>query len=216
MSSPELDGLLVEHLADLDQASARIFAIQKVVFTAMGERAREWAERNGWCGGEFDYSDDGGWANWDAWVAPPDWRTADTVAEQNKFDGKFGLMLGDGDTGWGEPGEDWFYLTRLCQVAKGQIGFQFFRPASVKVKLWKQAVPRLREIVPHPPFVGITAIKEHAFFLQFRIDPVTLAAALRDGEPGAALAPFEAALDALLEAKPAFDEVLQHLKSLSG
>ncbi|WP_424139651.1 hypothetical protein [Roseomonas chloroacetimidivorans] len=215
MSSPELDGLIVEHLADLDQAAIRISGIETAIFTAMGQRAKEWAEGHGWVS-DFDYPEDDGWDDWAKWVAPPDWRTADTAVENSKFDGKFELSLGDGDTGWGQAGEDWFYLTRLCRVAAGQIGLRFSRPDFVKVPRWKQAIPRIREIVTHPSFIVITASKEPALFLPFKIDAAALAAALRDEDPGAALGPFETALDTLLDTKPAFDQVLQHLRPSAG
>ena len=211
MSSPELDGLIVEHLADLDRTAARISGIETVVFTAMGEKAETWAKKYGWVS-DFDYPE-GGWFGWGAWVAPPDWRTADTLPTAKKFDGNFYLSCGAGDTEDGKDGEDRFFLTRLCRVGAGQIGLRFDRPDFVKPKQWKQAVPRLAELVRHTRFV---LDENPSFFLPVTIEAAALAQALRDEDIGAALAPFEVALEALVAAKPAFDQVLQLLRSPSS
>lgn len=211
MSSPELDGLIVEHLADLDRAAARIDGIEAAVFTAMGEKAGVWAKKQGWVS-DFDWPEDG-WDAWPAWVAPQGWRTADTSTADDTFDGSFVLSVGGGDTEVGKAGEDWFYLTRLCRVGVGQLGLRFARPSFVKPRQWKQALPRLAELVRNTRLV---VDEEPSFFLPFKIEAVALAQALREEDPNAALGPFEAALDSLLDAKPAFDQVLQHLRSLGS
>jgi hypothetical protein len=204
MSSPELDGLIVEHLADLDRAAARIGGIEAAVYAAMGKRAQEWAKQYGWVS-DFDYPE-GGWPKrTPPWVAPPEWRTADTPVDDNKFDGKFLLDH--------RNSEDCFSLTRLCGVGVDQVGFWFTRPDSMKPRQWRQAFHRLAEFVRDTRFV---VDEEPSFFLPFTIEASTLAQALRDEDIDAALGPFEAALDFLLDAKPSFDQALQHLKSLGG
>lgn len=208
MVLPELDGLIVEHLADIDRAAARIDGIQTVVFTAMGERAEEWARRQGWVS-DFSYPK-GGWDDWEAWVAPPEWRTADTAADGDEFDAWFTLGVGAGDTEEGNEGEDWFYLTRLCRMGVGEIGLRFKPDGIARPRQWKKAFPRLAELVSGTGFV---ADREPSLFLPFAIDPGDLATALRDEDPDAALGSFEAALDALLKAKPAFDRVVQQLRA---
>ena len=207
MSSSELDALIVEHLADLDRAAAGIDGIQAGVFAAFGEKAGAWAKKQGWIS-DFDYPE-GGWSDWQAWIAPPEWRTADTAVDDDEFDGFFALSVGGGDTGDGKAGEDRFLLTRLCRAGVGRIGFRFGRPDFVKPRKWKQAVPRLAELMKTTGFVLDEA---QSFFLPVTIQLVTLAQALREENLEAALDPFEAALDSLLHAKPTFDEVLRSLR----
>ena len=211
MSSSELDALIVEHLADLDRAAAGIDDIEARVFTAFGEKAGAWAKKQGWIS-DFDYPE-GGWPDWNAWLAPQEWRTADTAVEDDECDGWFALSVGGGDTEGGRVSEDWFRLTRLCGAGVGQIGFRFGRPHFVKPRKWKLAVPRSAELVKNTSFV---LDEDASFFLPITIQPVTLAQALRDEDIGAALDPFDAALDSLLDAKSAFDEILQSLRSSGG
>ena len=214
MSSPDLDALIVEHLADLDQVGARINAIEAEVFAAMGERAKGWAERNGWRD-IFEYSVEGGWDQWNPWIAAPDWRTADTTVDDDQFDIWFQLSVGNGDTESRASGEDWFYLTRLCQAGSGQVGFHLIHASIVKPRKWKQVLPEIREMISDPAFTIITIQNEASIYLPFKIPQHALAAALRDEDPDAALDPFEEALDTLLRAKPQFDRVLQYLRSLA-
>lgn len=214
MSSPDLDALIVEHLADLDQVGARINAIEAEVFTAMGDRAKGWAERNGWRG-NFEYSAEGGWDQWKLWIASPDWRTVDTIIEDDEFDIWLELSVGNGDTDSRAIGEDWFHLTRLCQAGAGQIGFWLGHTSLVKPRKWKQILPEIRGMLSDPAFTIITIQNEASFYLPFKIPQHALAAALRDEDPDAALDPFEGAFETLLRAKPQFDRVLQYLRSLA-
>lgn len=203
MATPELDGLIVEHLADLDRATARIEGLQSEIFTAIGKRAENWARKQGWAA-DFIYPK-GGWSDWEAWVAPQEWRTADTADD---VDAWFELRVGPGDTEEGIEGEDWYYLTRLCGVGVGQMGLMF-KSDIAKKNQWKKAFPHVAELVAGTGFV---ASADRSLFLPFRIDPADLAVALREEDPDAALDPFEAALDTLLKAKPAFDRVIQELR----
>ncbi len=119
MSSPELDALIVEHLADLDRAAEGIEDIETRIFTAFGARAGVWAKSQGWSS-DFDYPE-GGWDNWVNWLAPAEWRTTDTAVEGEKFDGKFQF---DGVT----ARKDRFVLTSLCGAGVDHLGFWFVIP----------------------------------------------------------------------------------------
>ena len=210
MPSPELDGLIVEHLAEIDRAAARINDIESAVFTAMGNRAERWAEKHEWVA-DFSFPKSG-WSYWESWVAPPGWRTAGTASNGNDFDARFVLEVGAGDTGEGLDGEDWHYLTRLCGVGIGQVGLRF-KVAGVKPRVWKKTFPSLAEFVSETGFIADTV---PSFFLPFAIEPGELAKALRDEDPDAALGPFESALNKLLTSKKAFDSVVQQLRGVAG
>ena len=95
------------------------------------------------------------------------------------------------------------------------MGLRFSRPISLKFRDGSRLFRALGRSL-YPSFTIITAEKEPVFFLSFKIEAAALAAALREEDPGAALGPFETALDTLLDAKPMFDQVLQHLKASSA
>lgn len=192
--------MIVGHLADLYRAAEGISDIEKRIFTALGLRAGEWAKNQRWFS-DFDYPEDG-WYDWVASIAPPEWRTFDTTEKDDKFDGLFVLVLGKGN-------EDRFYLTSLCGAGVDQIGFRFGRPDFVKPRKWKHAVPRLAELVKNTGFV---LDEVPSFFRPVRIQPASLAQALRDDDLDTALGPFDAALECLLRARPSFDEVLRSLR----
>jgi hypothetical protein len=208
MSAPELEALIVEHLADLDRAAAGVDGIEARVFAAFGEKAGVWAKKHGWIS-DFDYPE-GGWLDWAAWIAPPEWRTADTAVEDDTFDGRFAISVSGGDTESRKAGEDWFYLTRLCGAGVGQIGFRFRRTDFVKPKKWKQALPLLADLVKN---TGFALDEEPSFFLPVTIQAITLAQAIREEDLEAALGPIDTALESLLHAQPALSEVLRSLRS---
>jgi hypothetical protein len=54
--------------------------------------------------------------------------------------------------------------------------------------------------------------EEPSFFLPIKIDAATLAQSLREEDVEAALVPFDAALESLVDAKPAFNQLLQSLR----
>jgi hypothetical protein len=211
MPSPELDSLIVEHLADLDRAAARIGALEDQVFTTIGDKAQQWAGQKGWKS-DFDYPTEG-WGAWEAWVAPEEWRTPETLEKDNEFDAWFEFDVGDGDTLGGKESEDWFYLTRLCRVGVGQIGFRFKHSGIIKARQWNQNSACLNEIVAPTKFVPA---EERSFFMPISIDPRVLAQTIKDEDLDAALKPFEEALDDVLASRPHFDKLIEHLRSLAA
>jgi hypothetical protein len=211
MSTHELDALIIEHLVDLDRAGKRIATIEHRVFSAMNARAEEWAKRHGWKG-KFEISENGGWNEWVFWIFPSEWgKAGDESGADSDF--YFAPNVGAGDTENGKAGEPWNYVTRLCGLEGGQIGFRFGRPNTIKKRQWQGIVDRFRDDTSSVKFM---VDSEPSFFLGFRIDPVVLAAALRDDDPNAALDPFAAALDTLLEARPVFDKLVEHLRAASS
>jgi hypothetical protein len=208
MSSPELDALIIEHLADLDRAAKRISLIEHALFSAMNARAEGWAKRKGWTG-KFKIPENGGWDDWDIWLAPTEWGNAADESDAD-FDFCFAPEVGAGDTEGGKAGEAWNYVTRLCGLEGGQIGFRFVKPSAIGKRKWQGIVDQYRGPISSTRFI---LDSEPSFFLGFRIDPAALAAALRDDDPNAALGPFEAALDALFEARPVFDRLVEQLRA---
>lgn len=208
MAQPDLDGLIIEHLGDIDQAVVRTQGIETEIFTAMGEVAEKWAREVGWTS-DFAYPEEG-WGGWNRWVAPPEWRTEGTPKDEKEFDAWFQLGVGAEDTESGTEGEDWFYLTRLCGAGSGQMGFRFDRHGIVKPRQWKQNFSRLVGIVSPTPFQADT---KPSFFLPFVLSRDVLSEALRNEDPNSALRPFTDALNALLTAKPVFDKLVEYSRS---
>jgi hypothetical protein len=50
MALPELDKLIVEHLADIDATAKRLWEIETQVFAAISAAANAWAKKEGWVG----------------------------------------------------------------------------------------------------------------------------------------------------------------------
>lgn len=125
MPSRELDKLIVDHLADIDAAAMALSALEAEVFSAIDGAASAWANERAWIG-EFSYLDHG------LWLAPQKWCLPGSKPANDSLLGYFQLEVGAGDTENSQRGEDYFYLTRLCRVGKGEIGFNFDRILSGK------------------------------------------------------------------------------------
>jgi hypothetical protein len=208
MSSLELDALIIEHIVDLDRAEKRIDAIEQKLVSAMNARAEQWAKRHGWTG-KFILPENGGWQDWEIDLAPADWnKTGDEADVLPKC--FFTIDVRAGDTEEGKPGEPWNYVTRFCGLEGGQIGIRFVKTAPIRKRQWQGIVERFRDEVSSTKFI---VDSEPSFFLGFCIDPTALAAAFREDDPDAALGPFDTALDALIEARPAFDKLVEHLRA---
>jgi hypothetical protein len=200
MSSPDLDGLIIDHLCDIDASVKRLVELQGEVFQAVMDEAAEWARKSGWAG-KFDYLGEEG-----CWLAPPDWRVPGSMQEDDDFSAYFQMELGAGDTDNEEPNEDHFYLTRLCGEGVGQIGFRFRQSVLTSKVKWKRCLKDQVELV-----TGKTAFlidTEPSFFLAVKLDTKQLAFAVRDEDINVALDPFRKALEQLDASKKTFDKVL--------
>ena len=202
MATPELDRLIVEHLADIDAAAKRLYALQGEIFEALGAAAEDWAGKNGWLG-KFDY------LNEEFWLAPADWRTPGTEEEDNVFQAWFQMELGAGDTdSSGKPEEDFFYLTRLCRVGSGEIGFRFKQDLITKGQ-WRR---RFRDLAGRAENTAFVVDREPSFFLPVQLEGTKLAASLQEEAIEAALPPFEDILTRIIDAKPTFDAIIAAIK----
>lgn len=206
MPSPELDGLIIDHLFDIDASVKRLVELQREIFQVMMDKTRDWAEKEDWLG-SYDYIEGG------CWVAPHNWRMPDAEPDREPdredFKAFFEMELGAGDTEEGKPDEDHFYLTRLCGAGSGQIGFRFMQRMMRKVA-WKN---RLRDQAPTISRTAFLTDIVPSFFLPFRVDATELAAAARQEEIEDALTPFVRALQQLVDSKLAFDKVLATMKT---
>jgi hypothetical protein len=205
MAFPELDKLIVEHLADLDASAKRLHQLEKEVFGAIATSAEDWAKKEGWVGG-YDYLEGV------FWVAPPEWRTPDTEESKDIFQAWFQMGVGADDTENLKPEEDYFNLTRLCRVGSGEIGFRFKQDLITRAK-WKMRFRDLTDLVERTAFV---ADLEPSFFLPFQLEGSKLAETLREEAVEDSLAPFEKALAQIAEARSAFDIIIATIKPAEG
>jgi hypothetical protein len=169
MASPELDKLIVEHLGDIDAAVKRLDALEKEIFGEIDAAAASWAEKKGWVG-KFDYIAD------ELWLAPPEWRTLGEEDDED-FQARFQMELGTGDTAEGRPEEDYFYITRLCRLGSGEIGFRFKQKIITKGQ-WRKRFKDLTRLAEKTAFVVDT---EPSFFLPVRLEGTKLAVKFAGG-----------------------------------
>ncbi len=109
----DLDALIVRNLGDVDAACSHLtHKIQPRVKKAIDDFVENWARKYKW-EGEFDFNGPDY-----LWIAPPNWQT-----EDEEWLGCFYLWVGPNDTWDDQPGEDCFWLTRLCQKGDGVLGF---------------------------------------------------------------------------------------------
>jgi len=205
MAVPELDKLIVEHLADIDAAAKRLSALDFEIFHALDSVAKDWATKTGWSG-NFDYMKTG------LWLAPPEWRVPGTEKDEKKFQARIEMEVGAGDTQNCEPEEDYFYLTRLCRAGSGEIGFRFKQELITKGQ-WRRRFKELTYLVAKTAFV---ADSEPSFFLPFQIEGAKLAESIQEEAIEAALTPFENTLAQIVEARSAFDAVIAAIKPTEG
>ena len=204
MSSTELDALIIENLVDLDRAAKRINNIECRLYASLTKLVEDWSRRHGWQG-RFEYPEGEDWEYLDIWLAPAEWYTSSSGADATP-DCEFALDVGPGDSEQGEPGEAWHYLTRLCGLEGGQVGFRLNKPATLKnkTKQWKALVDQFRDQISAAGFI---VDSKPSFFLSFCIDPAALVAAVRADDLDPALAPVSVALEALRAAQPIFDRL---------
>ena len=198
MSTPEVDALIVENLADLDAAVKHLTRIEGEVFSAIDKLVTRWAKDNGWKS-NFNYLEE------EAWIAHSSWISKD--GEDDEFQARLWLDVGIGDTQEGEPNEDWYYLTRLCGAGVGQIGFRFSQEI-LKASKYKKMVKDVARLAQATAF---TAEEKGSFYMPIKLDITTLAAAIRNEAIGDALGPVRQALDNVASAKPAFDKIIATL-----
>jgi len=210
MADADLDGLIIDNLADLDAAVLRIwFNLEPAISEAMGEVIGEFRRETGWDGDkEINWDDDG------CWLAPNDWlAAADGAGKPYKCE--FTLDYGLGDSGDQEEGQDVFWLTRMLGISDGRLGFRWSRN-NVKKRPWRRLVGEQSNEVRALRAKGFEYEEdEGSFYLPVKILQAELAAAVKDETPKSALEPLRGKLMALLDAKPEFDALLRATSSIA-
>lgn len=209
MSTDDLDALIVQNLRDLDAAVKRLdFEIQPRVAKTINGIASNWAKQNKWIGGYDWWEEEDG--DGELWVAPPEWRS-----ENNKPG--FYLDCGQGDNYGDNPSEDCFWLTRFCRSGNGLICLRWydFQNLNAKKPEWKKFI---KSYVTKIERVGFSYEDRTALFSSAPIivNAEELARSIVDDTLDQAFKPFHKALDNLIAAKPAFDEMIRAARKEFG
>lgn len=202
----EMDGLIVRHLVDIEEAGKRAYALDFEVFKVLGKTAEKWATKAAWQG-SFDIDGEGFWLN------PPDWKLpAKTDGDEEVwlayFD--FNVAAGDDLNGDSTTTLDFFKLTRLCQARNGRFGFRWKSDhyAEGQRVPWRNFIrDNAQDIIRETGFEHEE--KEGTFFLTVTVNAETLASAIEQDAIGDALGPFETALNNLTRAEAAFTRLLK-------
>jgi hypothetical protein len=211
MATPELDKLIVDHLADLDAAAIRLTDLGGEVCDKIDEAAAEWAGEKRWLG-NFDFMQKRPTPRGigpGLWFAPPDWLMPGTPVASLDFQAWFELKWDDTKIG------DQFELTSLCGEGVQQAGFRFgfsdqlIRRRSLRA-LFRSA--SFVDLLKETPF-SVDSIP--SFFFPIKLDSSTLGKCFLEGDIESALVPFEEVLASIAAAKPAFDAVIAEVKRLA-
>jgi hypothetical protein len=195
----DLDALIIRNLGDLDAAADHLWRdLEPRIQTVIVDFIEKWAGKREWKG-EYD------WAQ-DIQIGPPDWKT------EEGWRGCFVLDAGPDDTWNDEPGEDCFWLSRLCQKGRGKLGFRWYPGILATPGRWKKFVfekgslsGKEKGFVYEIGKKGFACEEKGRFFMEFKIDADKLIAAIQDDDFVTALQPMQDALDKLAAAKPEFD-----------
>jgi len=202
MLSNELDRMLIEHLGDLDDGASRMERLQEEIAKAIDDLIEEWATAKGWVTGEETWTHD-----LEAAVALPHWFT-----DEKKWLAWFELGFAAGDDGeWGHE-KDYFWLTRLCQEGRGQIGFRFFLDEFGWAK-WKKFLVANAHRLSDTRFI---LDDEPSLFLPVKVDKSLLAKGADAEEFSEALEPITEALNYIYEISERFEELRKNMSARQG
>jgi hypothetical protein len=193
MFSAELDKLLVQHIADLDEGARRLELLQSKIAEIIDDLCGTWISSAGWIRGDETWLDDV-----DTSLAPPHW-----VDTDRNWLARFHLDYATGDDGDWSKGNDYFWLTRLCREGRGQMGFRFAQGEFGKTQ-WKKFLQKKDD-----RFAGTRFILDDqpSLFLPVKVDRDVLAKGAEEDDFTEALKPIVDALDYIRELAPRFDEM---------
>lgn len=190
MSTPELDRLIVEHLADLDAAAHRIEQMEARLWVSFASVMATWAATAGW-EGVFDTSGE-------LQLSPREW-TVD--GERRAW---FHIDWGPDDDGTGKDGMPWFGLCRLTGVGGGQVCLWLDHKGYRNS--WKPAARAAAEAVRPMGFV----LSNYAnFYTDCTPVQAEMARAFEDDDLETALAVVVKALDRAALAKDHFTDMMR-------
>lgn len=198
MESNQIDKLLIENIADMDEGAQRLDALSVNIAESMDDIVQDWAEKNEWMATTAWNETD------DLSVAPKNW-----VPSDDEWLAWFGL-----DTGKGEEGDEWhyFWLARLCGVGRGEYGFRFFQDEYGRVP-WKKFI---RELAP-PSNSKFNIDDEPSLFMPIKVDKDALAKAAEDGDFRQALEePLFAALNHIKDNVQFFQSLRDEMAKRQG
>lgn len=205
MGSREIDGLIIRHLVDIEEAGHRAFDLEAQVFKALGIAAEKWATKTAW-EGEFDIDED------NFWLGPLKWKLdAEIEGQESDWLAFFYFGVGaDDDPNGDSATNDYLKLTRLCQARNGKFGFRWKSDhfAEGRRVAWRNFIrENTEDIIRETGFEHEE--KDGTFFLTVTLNADTLANAIEQDAIEDALGPFETALDKLIRAEPAFTRLLE-------
>jgi len=199
MFSNELDRLIIEHIADLDEGAKRLELISLKVAEEIDSLVRDWASEQEWISGDGTWEDDG-----DVSVCPPSGRP-----DGDAWLAYFSLgYAGNDDDNWSEE-KDYFWLTRLCAEGRGQMGFRLHQSEFGKTP-WKKFLSQQAGTVQNTRFVldDLPSI-----FLPVKVNAQALAAGVENETIADALSPIREALDHIKANWQIFDELLSNMRA---
>lgn len=192
--APELDGLLLENLGDIEAAYKRLQFVERAVFDQMGTAVEAWLPTPEWQG-HFDYLGEG------LWVAPRHWSAAADHGEASDAWWAFGYGAGEGRAG---PADDALFLTRICRVGQGSMGFALNQEVS-GARAWKAL---LRENAAKLTLEGFRLDDVGVAWLDVQLDHSMLARGARESDFEEAMSPLISALEQIKSAEPLLTELL--------
>jgi hypothetical protein len=215
--SKERTGALIIRNLRLFESASKLFniEIETGIFKAIDELTEGWAAKTKWRG-SFDFVED------TIWIAPPHWvplseptkGVRKKVVKEEPY-ARFELFGGEGDTLSAEATEDYWWLSRLCGVGSGEMGFRW-QPDEGDLGIrgkkarWKTFI---RERAPASVEKGFKFEPDQGrFFLPVRVDPSRLAQAYESGSVEDGLEPITQALTRIEEVVPHFDNLLREIR----
>lgn len=198
MSALELDQLVVENLANMDDAAKRVVALGDRLWKRLGETAVEWAEQNNWKHAVTEEEIE---------IAPPHWVPRE---EEEEWSAYFFVGFRAGDTEEGVGDEDYFCLTRYCGVGRGGTGFRF-KQRYVKAAAWKQT---LRASGSQLQGVGFQLDDDLTPYIPFRVEPRLLVQDLIGDEISESLRGFKDALEILKREHGKIDKLISKARGV--
>jgi len=200
MGSPEMDGLIVRHLVDIEEAGKRAFVLDAEVFKALAKTAEKWTAKTAW-EGDSNIDED------NLWLAPLKWKLAGET-EEGEAD-----WLADFHFSAGGDDDDFFKLTRLCQARNGKFGFRWKSDhyGDGRRVAWRNFIRDNAEDIIRE--TGFEYEKNGTFFPTVTLNAEALANAIEQDAIEDALGPFETALDNLTRTEPTFTRLLEAAKT---
>jgi len=199
MTPTEMDRLLINHIADMEDGAKRLNRLSGEISKAMDELLAKWAESNNWVVS-------GIWDEDDYSFAPAEWRRSD-----DEWLAHFSLALNAAPRGT-VYADDQFWLASLCGEGSRTYGFRFYQNEFGNSP-WRKFIRGRAETLQGTRFIFDD---EPSFFLPVRVDKDRLAAAVGDEAIDDGLSPITEALDYVKANWQRFEELRQEMTRMQG